>query len=161
WSTAVALSGFAACARSNRRSYPIGEILDFAARAGFDGLELSPTGASGPYPRAVEEDRVHNLERQLETYSLHPFALRLPGADLFAPDANRRVQWQDEAEERVALAARLGASFVEVAPVGALRGSTVEEALFHAASSLRATADVAARRRVTVALNLEPGSVFT
>jgi sugar phosphate isomerase/epimerase len=160
WSTAIALSGFAACARVNRRSYATAEIFEFAARAGFDGVELSPSGATGPYPRAVEEDRVHKLEGQLEPYGLHPFALRLPAGDLFAPEATRRSYWQEEAEERVALAARLGAGFVEIAPVGALRGGSVEEALLYAAGGLRSTAEAAARRRVMVALNLEPGSVF-
>lgn len=156
WSTALGLGGFAGGPRRASGSPALPEILDFAARLGFDAVELAPGAPGGVYPRATEEDRIHDLRRVVDAFGLRLFAMRVSGADALAPDANRRSQWLEDLEDRLDLALRFGCSFLEVTVGGSLRGQTLEEALFHAGTSLRLGAELAAKRGLLLAMTLEP-----
>ena len=68
WKTAIGLSGFQSGSRKYKKNYPIWEVLDFASRNGFEGVELvfghlvnhAPTAASAA-TKDVEASQFMNL----------------------------------------------------------------------------------------------------
>ena len=58
WKTAIGLNGFMSSSQHYHKTYPIWEILDFARRMGFDGVELVGGWPMGDYPSA-HESRTH------------------------------------------------------------------------------------------------------
>ncbi len=160
WSTAIALGGFAAASPRAGRSYALGEVLEFAASLGFDGVELASVGPGGVH-RAGDEDRIADLRRLTDAVRLDCFSLRVTGTDAFAPDATRRLQWGENLEAGADLARKLGATFIEVSPAGGLDGQSAEEGVFHLASSLRRAAEIGAKRGLLVAVTLDRTSAFT
>src|SRR6266850_1628674 len=61
WKSAVGLNGFQSGSRKYKKNYPIWEVLDFASRHGFDGVELVADWPAGGYPGANEKERVKAL----------------------------------------------------------------------------------------------------
>ena len=47
WKIGLGLNGFASAAKKYKKTFPIREVLDFASRTGFDGIELT----MGDYPK--------------------------------------------------------------------------------------------------------------
>ena len=63
WKTAIGLNGFQSGSRKYHKNYPIWEVLDFASRHGFNGVELVGDWPSGGYPASNETERVRALRR--------------------------------------------------------------------------------------------------
>jgi hypothetical protein len=75
WKTAIGLNGFQSGTRKYQRNYPIWEVLDFAARNGFEGVELVADWPAGSYPAASEKARVQALRRLYDLYGLRIFSI--------------------------------------------------------------------------------------
>ena len=56
WKTAIGLNGFQSGSRKYRRNYPIWEVLDFASRNSFEGVELVADWPSGGYVQFCDTD---------------------------------------------------------------------------------------------------------
>src|SRR2546425_7762294 len=80
WKTAVGLNGFQSGSRKYKKNYPIWEVADFAAKEGFDGVELVWDWPSGPYPNSSDTSRIKALKRFWDNYGLRIFSIQL-GAD--------------------------------------------------------------------------------
>jgi len=108
WKTAIGLNGFQSGSRKYKRNYPIWEVLDFASRNRFEGIELVADWPSGSYPAAAEKSRVQALRRLYDHYGLRIFSIQLGADGAFDPDPAVRGQWLDQFRDRVHLAQQLG-----------------------------------------------------
>ncbi|HOK78774.1 MAG TPA: TIM barrel protein, partial [Verrucomicrobiota bacterium] len=129
WRTAVGLNGFESASRKYKKNFPIWEVLDFASRCGFDGVELVQGWPMGDYPRANESERVAALRRMYYGFGLQVFSIQLGADGAFDPDPNARQRWLEDFRDRALFARRLGCSCVGLWPGGSLRGQTIDHAI--------------------------------
>ena len=160
WKTAVGLNGFQSGARKYGKNYPIWEVLDFAARHGFDGVELVSDWPSGAYPAASETQRVRALRRLYDQYGLQIFSIQLGADGAFDPDESARRRWLDEFRDRVRLAKALGCAHVGLWPGGGLRGQSLDLALAHLVASFHEAGQIAAEHGLVACFEIEPPFVF-
>jgi sugar phosphate isomerase/epimerase len=160
WKTAVGLNGFQSGSRKYKKNYPIWEVLDFAARNGFDGVELVGDWPAGGYPGARETGRVRALRRLYDQYGVGIFSIQIGADRAFDPEAEVRRRWVEEVADRLQLAAQLGCACVGMWPGGGLRGQTLEVALDRLCESFRRVADLAAEQKILACFEIEPPFVF-
>jgi sugar phosphate isomerase/epimerase len=160
WKTAVGLNGFMSSGQDHNRVYPIWEILDFASRQGFDGVELVEGWPMGNYPAAGEADRIRALRRMYEGFGLQVFSIQLGVANAFDPDRSVREGWVAEFRDRAEFARAVGCDCVGMWPGGPLRDQTVDEALDRLAESFRSAARIAGDLGLLAAFEVEPPFVF-
>lgn len=160
WKTAVGLNGFASGVRKYKKAYPIWEILDFASRSGFDGVELVSDWPAGGYPRAQETERLRALRRQYDAFGLQIFSLQLGVPGAFAPDAAARKEWLVEFRDRAAFAKKAGCECIGLWPSGGLRGQTIDEAIDRLAGSFHEAGKIAGDLGLLAAFEIEPPFVF-
>jgi sugar phosphate isomerase/epimerase len=160
WKTAIGLNGFESGAAKYKKNYPIWEILDFAARQGFDGVELVSGWPAGNYPDADEENRVRALRRLYDEYGLRVFSIQLGADGAFDPDEAARHRWLDEFRQRARLARQLGCECVGLWPGGGLRGQTIDQAIERLAQTFQAAGEIAASQGLIACFEIEPVFVF-
>ncbi len=160
WKTAVGLNGFMSSGQDYHQVFPIWEVLDFASRQGFDGVELVDGWPMGNYPAAGEADRIRALRRMYDGFGLQVFSIQLGVADAFDPDRNVRTRWVAEFRERAEFARAVGCDCVGMWPGGPLRDQTLDEALDRLAESFRAAARIAGDLGLLAAFEVEPPFVF-
>jgi sugar phosphate isomerase/epimerase len=135
-------------------------VLDFAARAGFDGIELVADWPMGGYPGGDDSKGIRALRRLYDGFGLRIFSVQLGAGGAFAPEAATRRAWLDEFSDRIQLASQLRCDCVGLWPGGPLRGQTIDQAIDRLAQSFHAAADVAAACGIVVAFEIEPPFVF-
>ncbi len=160
WKTAIGLNGFQSGVRKYQKNYPIWEVLDFAQREGFNGVELVSDWPQGGYPTAVETERIRELRRLYDRYGLGIFSIQIGADGAFDPDAAQRRAWIEQTADRLQLARQLGCSCVGMWPGGGLRGQSIELAIARLAESFLAVADLAAEQGILAAFEIEPPFVF-
>lgn len=160
WRTAVGLNGFQSGTHKYRKTYPIWEVLDFAAREGFDGIELVGDWPQGGYPGGGETGRIRALRRLYDAYGLRIFAIQLGADGAFDPAAEARARWLEQFRDRMTLAQQLGCACVGLWPGGGLRGQGLDEALGRLAGSFREAAAIAGDAGILAAVEIEPPFVF-
>jgi sugar phosphate isomerase/epimerase len=160
WKTAVGLNGFQSGSHKYHKNYPIWEVLDFASRNSFDGVELVSDWPSGPYPAAAEKDRVRALRRLYDVFGLRIFSIQLGADGAFDPKDDARKQWLAEFRGRIELARQLGCDCVGLWPGGGLRGQTIDEAIERLAGSFREAGKIAADAGLLACFEIEPVFVF-
>lgn len=160
WRTAVGLNGFQSGSRKYRKNYPIWEVLHFAARHGFEGVELVADWPQGGYPAASETDRVQALRRLYDSYGLRIFSIQLGATGAFDPDGDSRKAWVAEFRDRIRLAQQLGCDCVGMWPGGGLRGQTTSQAIELLIQSFREAAKIAADAGILACFEIEPVFVF-
>lgn len=160
WKVAVGLNGFQSGTRKYKKTYPIWEVADFAAREGFDGVELVADWPMGGYPAASETSRVQALKRFWDGFGLRIFSIQLGADGAFHKDADSRRRWLDGFKDRVQLANALGCDCVGLWPYGALGKQTVEEAIEKLGASFREAAKIAEHHGIISAFEIEPPFAF-
>jgi len=160
WKTAVGLNGFESSSRKYGKVFPIWEVLDFAAREGFDGVELVQGWPAGDYPQAKETQRIRALRRLYEVYGLQVFSIQLGAADAFAPEEEARKRWLDWFRDRAGFAKQVGCACVGMWPGGGLRGQSLDEALGRLAKSFHEAGQIASELGLIAAFEIEPPFVF-
>jgi len=160
WRTAVGLNGFESAGRKYSKTYPLWEILHFASREGFDGVELVQGWPMGDYPGADEVDRVAALCRQYAGFGLQVFSIQLGADGAFDPDEAMRRRWLVTFRERIRLARQLGCSCVGLWPYGGLRGQTIDHALDRLSASFCEAGRIAGDHGLIAAFEIEPPFVF-
>jgi sugar phosphate isomerase/epimerase len=154
------LNGFQSGAHKYKKNYPIWEVLDFAARLKFDGVELVADWPAGGYPRANEAERVRALRRLYDAYGLRIFSLQLGADGAFDPDEATRGRWLDDFRDRARLARQLGCDCVGLWPGGGLRGQTIDQAIARLARSFHEAGKIAGDLGLLAAFEIEPPFVF-
>lgn len=160
WRTAVGLNGFESAGRKYGKTFPLWEILDFATREGFDGVELVQGWPMGNYPRSDEAERVAALRRQYAGFGLQIFSIQLGADGAFDPDEAARRRWLEEFRDRVQLAHQLGCSCVGLWPYGGLRGQPIEQALDRLSAAFHESGKIAGDHGLIAAFEIEPPFVF-
>jgi len=160
WRTAVGLNGFESASRKYKKNFPIWEVLDFASRHGFDGIELVQGWPMGDYPRANESERVAALRRMYYGFGLQVFSIQLGADGAFDPDPNVRQRWLEDFRDRALFARRLGCGCVGLWPGGPLRGQTIDHAIDRLSESFREVGKTAADLGLIAAFEIEPPFVF-
>lgn len=160
WRTAVGLNGFLSASTKYQKTFPLWEILDFANREGFDGVELVQGWPMGDYPAAGERSRIAALRRLYDGFGLRVFSIQLGAENAFSPEATQRQAWVAEFRDRVRLARQLGCACVGLWPGGGLRGQTLDVALDRLAGSFREAGQIAAEHGMIAAFEIEPPFVF-
>ena len=161
WSAGLGLNGFMSSASAYSKEYPIWEVLDFAMRAGFDGIELVDGWPTGGYPVASDERRVSALKALYDHYGLRIYTIQTGGNDAYAADPERRKSWLASFEERVRLCQALGCSSIGHWPGGGLEGNeNVDQAIQHLAGSYREAAQCCADAGMHLSFEIEPPFLF-
>ncbi|MBI2926076.1 MAG: sugar phosphate isomerase/epimerase [Verrucomicrobia bacterium] len=160
WKTAIGLNGFESGIRKYKKNYPIWEILDFASRTGFDGVELVSNWPAGGYPGAGEKERIRTLRRLYERYGLQIFSIQLGADGALAPDEATRQRWVEEFRDRAQFAKQAGCDCVGMWPGGGLRGQTIDQAIERLAASFREAGRIAGDLGLLAAFEIEPPFVF-
>jgi sugar phosphate isomerase/epimerase len=160
WKIAVGLNGFQSGTRKYKKNYPIWEVADFAARAGFTGVELVWDWPMESYPASDETMRVQALRRFYSAFGLSIFSIQLGADGAFSADGEVRRQWLETFRDRIRLAQQLGCDCVGLWPYGALGSQTVEQAIEHLGHSLAEAARFAADHGIIAAFEIEPPFAF-
>ncbi len=160
WKTAIGLNGFSSSSRKYDKIYPIWEVLDYAARAGFDGVELMRGWPMGNYPASDQTQRIAALKRLYDSYGLQIFSLQASGRGSFSADAGMRERFLRQAREQIKFAKAIGCDCIGLWPGGPLRGQTMDQAIGHLASSLREFAKMADDVGMICAFEIEPPFAF-
>ncbi len=160
WKTAVGLNGFQSGSHKYRKNYPIWELLDFASRHGFNGVELVSDWPSGGYPAAGETERVRALRRLYDLYGLTIFSIQLGAGGAFDPDRTVRQNWLNDLGDRLRLAKQLGCACVGMWPGGGLRSQTLDQAIERLAHTFHEAGKMAADQGLLACFELEPVFVF-
>ena len=85
WKTAFGLNGFASSSKKYGKTFPLWEILDFAAEKGFNGIELHASWPMGGYPSSQQTERIGALKRLYDAYGLQVFSIQTSaGMDIHA-----------------------------------------------------------------------------
>lgn len=159
WKTAIGLNGFQSGSRKYKKNYPIWEVLDFASREGFEGVELVSDWPAGGYPAAEEKERVQALRRLYDAYGLRIFSIQIWAAGASHPDASVRGEWLKEFRDRAVLARKLGCDCVGLWPGGGLEGRSIDQALDTVAATFHEVGKIAADHGLLACFEVEP--VFT
>ena len=160
WKTAIGLNGFMSGARKYKKNYPIWEILDFAARNGFEGVELVGGWPSGDYPVSADKERVKALRGLYDRYGLRIFSMQLGAGGASDPDESVRRKWLDEFRDRVQLAKQLGCDHVGLWPGGGLKGRTMDETIACLAKTFHEAGQIAADQGIVACFEIEPVFIF-
>ncbi len=160
WRTAFGLNGYASSSTKYKKVFPIWEILDFAARMGFDGIELHAAWPMGGYPKPDEAKRIDALKRLYNAYGLQVFSIQTDAGGAFSPEASERMRWQDEFREQARFARAVGCDCIGMWPGGDLRGQTLDDAIEHLGRSFREAAMIASDLGLIPAFEIEPVFVF-
>ena len=160
WKTAIGLNGFQSGSRKYSKNYPIWEVLDFASRHSFDGVELVSDWPAGGYPAANEKDRVRALRRLYDSFGLRVFSIQLGAGGAFDPDEAARNRWLEEFRDRAQLARQLGCDCVGLWPGGGLRGQTIDQAIDRLAKTFHEAGKIAGDLGLLACFEIEPGFVF-
>ncbi len=160
WRTAIGLNGFQSGSHKYKKNYPIWEVLDFASRNRFEGVELVGDWPQGGYPATSDKGRVLALRRLYDQYGLRIFSIQLGVDGAFDPDAAKRTEWLAEFRERISLARQLGCDCVGMWPGGGLRGQTMDQAIERLAESFREAGKIAGDHGILACFEIEPVFVF-
>jgi sugar phosphate isomerase/epimerase len=160
WKTAIGLNGFMSSAADYGSTYPIWEILDFAQRTGFDGVELVDGWPMGRYPAAAEKDRIAALKRMYDAYGLQVFSIQLGVGAAFDPRDGVRRKWLETFRDQASFAKQVGCDCVGMWPGGPLRGQTIQQAIERLATSFREAGQIADELGLRAAFEIEPPFVF-
>jgi sugar phosphate isomerase/epimerase len=160
WKTAIGLNGFSSSAQKYEKIFPIWEVLDYAARSGFDGVELMRGWPMGNYPKADETERIAALKRLYDQYGLRIFSLQASGRGAFAADQRMRKQFLELIRDQVKFAKAVGCECIGLWPGGPLRGQTLDQAIKHFAGSIREMAKIADDAGLVAAFEIEPPFIF-
>jgi sugar phosphate isomerase/epimerase len=161
WKRGLGLNGFQSSGDVFKKTYPLWEILDFAADTGFDGVELVDNWPMGGYPSADETKRVDALKRLYSAYGLRIYSIQTFGSGSYSADPAARCEWLKMFRERVRLCEKLGCAFVGNWPGGGLEGNAdVNAAIDRLASTYREAAQMCADAGMHMSFEIEPPFVF-
>lgn len=159
WKSAFGLNGFMSSEAEFGHSFPIREVLQFAEREGFDGIELVQ-GWPRPYPKPTEDRAVAALKSLYARYGLTIFSIQTDASGAFRKDAVARQEWLTTFREQAQLAHDLGCECIGLWPGGDLDGQTLDEARNRLIESLRLAARIVADLGLLASVEIEPPFVF-
>lgn len=161
WQRGLGLNGFMSSSQEFEKTYPIWEVLDFAASEGFDGIELVEGWPMGGYPSPREPERAASLKRLYDEYGLRVYTIQTGGSGPYCADAETRKKWLLAFRDQVRLCQLLGCAFIGHWPGGGLAGNPdVDSAIGFLAASYREAATLCADAGMHLSFEIEPPFIF-
>jgi len=161
WRPAIGLNGFMSSSRTFKKNYPLKEILAWASREGFEGVELVNNWPEGPYPDPDDKDRCTALRNLYDSYGLRIFAIQSsPKGRPHAPDPAERAEWLKGLERQARFARSVGCEIVGMWPGGKLGEQTMDQALANLCDSYTKAAAICGDLGMIAAVEIEPPFVF-
>ncbi len=160
WRVAFGLNGFMSSEAQWKQRFPIWEVLEFAQREGFDGIELADGWPQGPYPGHDQDAKIASLRDLCARYNLKIFSIQTPADAAFHPDPAVRAGYVTRFRGWAALARKLGGECIGIWPGGPLNGQSVEAAAANLIGSLKEAAAIARDNGLLASVELEPPFPF-
>ena len=162
WRTAIGLNGFGSSEKAFGKRYELDDILAFAKKEGFDGVEWWPFHE--PYPDPADDAAIKALRSKVEGYGLRIFSIQSQprGANPLSPDPAVRLKFVELLKAQIDLAAKLGgeAAGMWPPPHAAAKDVTEDEIIERLAGCIRPAAKHAADRGLMLAIEGEPPLVI-
>ncbi len=162
WRLAFGLNGFMSSESAFGNTFPLWEVLQFAEREGFEGIELVegwPKGC-GLYPSPEDDARIASLRDLFRRYGVKPFSIQTGAAGAFRKDKGAREAWLRSFAGWARFARKAGCECIGTWPGGDLDGQTLDEALDRFVESLREVAKIASDEELLCSVEIEPPFVF-
>jgi len=159
WKTAFGLNGYMSSESEYGHSFPIWDVLGFAEREEFDGIELVQ-GWPKPYPRSDDQAAIASLKSLYDRYHLKIFSIQTDASGAFRKDSGARQNWLKSFIDQARLAAQLGSECIGLWPGGGLDGQTLDEGRDRLIGSLREAAQVVSDLGLLASVEIEPPFVF-
>ena len=162
WKMGIGLNGYQSASAKYGKSFAIWDVLDYASRTGFDGVELVPNWPPpmAEYPSPDDATRIRALRRLYEGFGLQIFSIQTWADRAFHPDAAARKQWLQGWRQHARFAKAAGADCIGLWPGGGLGNQTAEQAIDHLVESFREVWNIAGDLGLTASFEVEPPFVF-
>jgi len=160
WRVAFGLNGFQSSESLYGHTFPIWEVLEFAQREGFEGIEMLPGWLKGVYPDAGDEARIASLRGFLARYNVKAFSIQTFGAEAFQADLTVREGWIKRFANLASFARQVGCECIGYWPGGDLGGQTVDQAIGSLVWSLKEMAKIVADEELLLSVEIEPPFAF-
>jgi sugar phosphate isomerase/epimerase len=160
WRTAFGLNGFMSSEQVFKHTFPIWEVLDFAQREGFEGIELVEGWPRGMYPGADDDERIAKLRGFVARYNVRIFSIQTGAAGAFRKDPGAREAWLKSFTGWARFARKAGCECIGAWPGGDLDGQTIDEAIDVFVGSLKEVAKIVGDEGLLCSVEIEPPFVF-
>ena len=160
WRVAFGLNGFMSSEGAFGGSYPIWEVLDFAQKEGFDGIELVGGWLKGVYPDADDDASIASLRGFFVKYGQQIFSIQTFGAEAFQKDSAVRKAWVAGFAKNVRMAKKLGCECVGYWPGGGIGDQTIDQAIDSLVLSLKEAGKLVADAGLLLSVEIEPPFSF-
>ena len=134
------------------REMTIGDMIDFVAQTGFEGIDITGYYFTG-YPAVPSDEFIYNIKRHAFKAGLEICGTGVRN-DFTLPDASKRAAEKNHVKEWIEVAAKLGAQTLRIftGGRGAPEGYTWEQTAEWIAADVRECAEHARRHGVMLAL---------
>jgi sugar phosphate isomerase/epimerase len=160
WRAAFGLNGFMSSESTFGNTFPIWEVLDFAQREGFEGIELCEGWPRGLYPAADDDARIASLRSFVARYNVKIFSIQTGAAGAFRKDKAAREAWLKSFAGWARFAHKAGCECIGTWPGGDLDGQTVDQAIDVLVESLKEVAKIVSDEELLCSVEIEPPFVF-
>ncbi len=160
WRAAFGLNGFMSSESEYGNTFPIWEVLDFARREGFEGIELVQGWPRGMYPPAGDEARIASLRDFLARYNVKAFSIQTSSAGAFRKDRGARERWIRAFAGWARFARKVGCECIGTWPGGGLDGQSIDQAIDALVASLKEVAKIVSDEELLCSVEIEPPFVF-
>ncbi len=163
WRTAFGLNGFMSSEGEFKKSFPIWEILEFAQREGFEGIELVqnwPKPWPKAYPQPDNRRSIASLKGFYARYNLKIFSIQTGADGAFRASREARQAWLRDFRDWATFAQRVGAECIGLWPGGGLDGTSLEQGRDRLIETLREVAKIVSDLELMASVEIEPPFVF-
>ena len=161
WRMAFGLNGYESSENSFKNSFPIWEVLEFAQREGFEGIELVPNWPhKDMYVNPADEAKINSLRGFFGRYNLKVFSIQTFGPESFSASRAVRAGWVKRFAELARFARKAGCECMGFWPGGDAGGQTIDQAIQSLVWSLREMGKVVADEGLVLGMEIEPPFLF-
>jgi sugar phosphate isomerase/epimerase len=161
WRMAFGLNGYESSELSFKNSFPIWEVLEFAQREGFEGIELVPNWPhKDMYVNPADEAKINSLRGFFARYNLKTFSIQTFGQESFQSSRTTREGWVKRFAELASFARKAGCECMGFWPMGDVGGQTIDQAIESLAWSLREMGKIVANEGLVLGIEIEPPFFF-
>jgi sugar phosphate isomerase/epimerase len=161
WRTAFGLNGFESSERVFKKAFPNWEVLEFAQREGFEGIEMVPNWPrEGMYLSPGDDGRIASLRGFFARYNLKVFSIQTFGGEAFQKDRSVREGFVKRYADLARFARKLGCECLGYWPIGELGGQTIDQGIESLAWSLGEMGKIVADEELMLAIEIEPPFAF-
>jgi sugar phosphate isomerase/epimerase len=161
WRMAFGLNGFESSEVSFGNSFPIWEVLEFAQREGFEGIEIVPNWPhKNMYVDPNDDAKINSLRELFARYHLKIFSIQTSGQESFQASEAVRREWIKRFATLAAFARKVGCDCIGFWPGGDPGGQNIDQAIASLVGSLREMGKIMADNNMLLGVEIEPPFFF-